>query len=209
MDCGPPGPSVQGILQARILEKVATPSSQGSSPPRDGTPVSCIASRFFTIWAIGKSLIIVIALQCCISFCCTTMRISYIRVCACIYTSLYPLPPTLPISPLYLITAHWAELPVLRRSFPLAGCFTHGSVFTSLPCSQSIPPSPSPSGVHKSVLCVCVSVPALPIGPSVPFFWIPYICINIWYLFFSFWLTSLCMTDKTTILKRKKWEEGN
>ena len=153
---------------------------------------------------MGKSLIIVIALQCCISFCCTTMRISYIRVCACIYTSLYPLPPTVPISPLSHHSAlSWA--PCSSRSFPLAGCFTHGGVFTSLPCSQSIPPSPSPSGVHKSVLCVCVSVPALPIGLSVPFFWIPYICINIWYLFFSFWLTSLCTADKTTILKRKKW----
>ena len=29
------------------------------------------------------------------------------------------------------------------------------------------------------------------LGSSVPFFWIPYICVNIWYLLFSFWLTSL------------------
>ena len=29
------------------------------------------------------------------------------------------------------------------------------------------------------------------IGLSVPSLWIPYICINIWYLFF--WLTSLCI----------------
>ena len=28
-DCSPPGPSVQGILQARILEWVAMPSSRG------------------------------------------------------------------------------------------------------------------------------------------------------------------------------------
>ena len=40
MDCSPPGSSVHGILQARILERVATPSSRGSSPPRDGTWVS-------------------------------------------------------------------------------------------------------------------------------------------------------------------------
>ena len=31
MDCSPPGSSVQGILQARILEWVAVPSSKGSS----------------------------------------------------------------------------------------------------------------------------------------------------------------------------------
>ena len=36
-DSGPPGPSVRGILQARILEWGATPSSKGSSPPRQGT----------------------------------------------------------------------------------------------------------------------------------------------------------------------------
>ena len=34
-DCSPPGSSVHGTLQARILEWVATPSSRGSSQPRD------------------------------------------------------------------------------------------------------------------------------------------------------------------------------
>ena len=37
MDCSPPGSSVHGILQARILERVAMPSSRGSSRPRDWT----------------------------------------------------------------------------------------------------------------------------------------------------------------------------
>ena len=40
-----------GILQARILEWVAMPSFRGSSQPRDRTRVSCVAGRFFTIWA--------------------------------------------------------------------------------------------------------------------------------------------------------------
>jgi len=35
MDCGPPGSSVRGILQARILEWVAMPSSRGASQHRD------------------------------------------------------------------------------------------------------------------------------------------------------------------------------
>ena len=38
MDCSPPHSSVHGILQARILEGVAMPSSRGSSRPRDRTP---------------------------------------------------------------------------------------------------------------------------------------------------------------------------
>ena len=45
----PPGSSVHGILQARILEWVAIPFSRGSSPPRDQTQVSCTAGMFFTI----------------------------------------------------------------------------------------------------------------------------------------------------------------
>ena len=39
-DCSLPGSSVHGILQARILEWVAMPSSRGSSLPRDRTQVS-------------------------------------------------------------------------------------------------------------------------------------------------------------------------
>ena len=35
MDCSPPGSSVRGILQARILEWVAISSSRGSSQPGD------------------------------------------------------------------------------------------------------------------------------------------------------------------------------
>ena len=43
MDCSPPGSSVPGILQARILEWVAIFFSRGSSQPRDRTHISCIA----------------------------------------------------------------------------------------------------------------------------------------------------------------------
>ena len=45
----PPGSSVPGILQGRILEWVAIPFSKGSSQPRDQTQVSCIAGRLFTV----------------------------------------------------------------------------------------------------------------------------------------------------------------
>ena len=55
MDCGPPGSSAHGILQARILEWIAMPSSRGFSQHRDRTQDSCIAGRFFTIWATGAA----------------------------------------------------------------------------------------------------------------------------------------------------------
>ena len=47
MDCSPPGSSVHGILQEGILERVAMPSSRGSSRPRDQT-------RFSSVSCIGK-----------------------------------------------------------------------------------------------------------------------------------------------------------
>ena len=48
MDCSPPGSSVPGIVQARILKWVAMPSSRGSSQP---------TSRMSSALAGGSSLI--------------------------------------------------------------------------------------------------------------------------------------------------------
>ena len=42
MDYNPPGSSLHGILQARILEWVAMPFFRGSSQPRDGTHTSYV-----------------------------------------------------------------------------------------------------------------------------------------------------------------------
>ena len=55
MDCITPGSSVHGILQERILEWVAIPFSRGSSLPRGYTWVSCMAGRFFTVWATREA----------------------------------------------------------------------------------------------------------------------------------------------------------
>ena len=49
MDCSPPSSSVRGILQARILEWVAMPSSKGSFWPRNRTQVSYAVDGFFAI----------------------------------------------------------------------------------------------------------------------------------------------------------------
>ena len=57
MDCSPPGSSVLGIFQARILEWVAISFSRGSSQHRYQTCVSCVSSiagGFFTCWAIRE-----------------------------------------------------------------------------------------------------------------------------------------------------------
>ena len=55
--CDPMVYTVHGILQSRILERVAFPFSRGSSQPRDQTQVSHIAGRFFTSWATREALL--------------------------------------------------------------------------------------------------------------------------------------------------------
>ena len=55
LDYSPPGSSVHGILQARMLEWVAISSSVGSSWPRDGTRISHTAGRFFIHWATWEA----------------------------------------------------------------------------------------------------------------------------------------------------------
>ena len=58
MNCSPPGSSVHGILQARMLQWEAMPVSRGSSWPRDRTCVfcvSCIAAGFFYPWATREA----------------------------------------------------------------------------------------------------------------------------------------------------------
>ena len=57
MDCNPLGCPDHGILQARILEWVATPSFRGSSRSKDPSLVSCTsctAGRLFIAEPPGK-----------------------------------------------------------------------------------------------------------------------------------------------------------
>ena len=58
VDYSPPGSSVHGILQASILERVAMPSSRGSSRPREPTRISCVSCtgrQILCHGAIGKA----------------------------------------------------------------------------------------------------------------------------------------------------------
>ena len=50
MDYSPPGSSIHGTLQARILDWVAIAFSGGFFWLRDQTWVTCIAGRFFIVW---------------------------------------------------------------------------------------------------------------------------------------------------------------
>ena len=57
MNCSLPVSSDHGILQARILEWVAMPSSKGSSQPRDRTCISYIAGRFLLLSHWGSAIV--------------------------------------------------------------------------------------------------------------------------------------------------------
>ena len=50
-----PGSSVHGVLQARILERVAISFSRGSSWPGYRTQVSRISGRRFNLWATREA----------------------------------------------------------------------------------------------------------------------------------------------------------
>ena len=63
-------------------------------------------------------------------------------------TQMPPIPPT--VSALQVIREHWAELPVLHSSFPLASYFTHDTVYISLPL-ETRPDSPGEPGCNPEI----------------------------------------------------------
>ena len=101
MNCSPPGSSLHGILQARILEGVAMPFSRGSSRPRDQTWVSCgscTAAGLFTTEPQGKSHPEYMLLL---------SRFSHVRLCATLEMTAHQALPSLGFSR----QEHWSGLP--------------------------------------------------------------------------------------------------
>ena len=95
---------------------------------------------------------------------------------------------------------------MLYSSFPLATYFTHGMVCISVLTSQFIPSFPCPPCVHMSSLYVCISIPALQRGSTVPFFKIPHLCINLSYSFTLRAPRSLLYFFRTEIyFHQNKW----
>ena len=62
---------------------------------------------------------------------------------------------------------HWAELPVLYSRLPLVICFTHDSVYMSMPLSPFMHLLLPPLCPQAHPLC---AIPAWQVGSSVPFF---------------------------------------
>ena len=67
MDCSPPGSSIHGILQARILEwDSRDPFSSESSRPSDQTQVSCISGRSLTAGATRSHIYVYVYVYVCV-----------------------------------------------------------------------------------------------------------------------------------------------
>ena len=77
IDCRPPGSSVHGVFQERILEWLAISFSRGSSQLRDWTCISCIDRWILHHWATWEA-----------SLCCSMKWIIYKYVCVCVYIPL-------------------------------------------------------------------------------------------------------------------------
>ena len=106
----------------------------------------------------------IIALPCCISFCCRTKWISRKYTCIPYLLSLPPTPP--PSPPIW--SSQSSELSSLCYTATSHQLF-YACVYMSVLTSQLFHPL-SPNCVHGSVRYICISIPVLQIGSSVPFF---------------------------------------
>ena len=147
-----PGFSVHGILQARILEWVAMPSSRGSSRPRDQTQVPCIGRQIIYHLSHQGSLIHSCFYRICktLSRCDSASRAQYLELplslapkalspalqlthrsgllLRCQTSELLAVPPG---APLYL---EWGSLGLRSQPHPDFPCFTcHASPHISCP----------------------------------------------------------------------------
>ena len=113
MDCRPPGSSVQGILQARILEPVPCPPP-GDLPDSDQTHVSYgswIVGGFFTTEQPGKPCVSTL-------HACMLSRFSHVRLCATPWTAAHQTP----LSTGFSRQEYWSGLPFPSLGYSLWDC---------------------------------------------------------------------------------------
>ena len=125
------------------------------------------------------------------------------------------LPPPFPYPPSGSSQCTSPKQPVSYIELGLVIHFIYDIIHVSMPFSQIIPLSPSPTE-SKRLFCTSVSlllsriqgyryhlsifhIYAFYICVCVCVCYIPYICISILYWYFSFWLTSLCIIGSSFI----------
>ena len=123
--------------------------------------VSTLSYFLFLNWSI-------VALQFCIGFCFTTKWIIYIYTYIPSFLGLPPPPPHLTHLG-HLRAPRWAPWDI--QQFPTSYLFFTWECILSILTSQFTPASPSPKPVSTCPFSyVCIYIPVLQIGSSVPFF---------------------------------------
>ena len=174
MDWSPPGSSLLGILQARILEWVTISFFKGSSRPRDQTWVSCIADRYFTAEPPGKP-------------CQSVSSVAQSSPTLCDPTDCST--PSLPIHhqlPEFTQThVHWVG-GAIQPSHPLSSLVPFSSCLQYFPASESFPMSQLFASSSQSI-GASASISVLPMNIQG---WFP-VGLNDWISLLSKELSSL------------------
>ena len=119
-----------------------------------------------------------------------------IRVCVCVCVSVSTSSPPPPDPSPVGHHRVWSWAPCAVQQLPTSYLFYHGSVHMSTLLSQFVPPA---LPLYPHICSLCLHLYFFPANKFICTIFLDsvYICINIQYLFFSFWLTSLCVTDST------------
>ena len=123
----PPGYSVHGIHQARILEWVVILFSRGASQPRGQTCVYHISGRFFSIWATREV----------VPMCGVLSHFSRVWLCVTLWTSAYQVSLSMGFSR----KEYWSGLPC-----PSPGDLPDLGIEPGSPALQARSLLPEPSG---------------------------------------------------------------
>ena len=113
MDCSPPGSSVHGIFQARILEWVATSFFRESSQTRNQTHVSCFAGESLPLCHLG-SPVSGVQHSNSVMHACVLCRFSCVQLFATLSTS--SLPGSSVHGILQVIILEWVAMPSSKGS---------------------------------------------------------------------------------------------
>jgi len=160
MDCSPPGSSVHGIYQARILEWVAISSFMRSFQPRNQTHIPCISHIDKWIlyhWATWK------AWHTNLSCCCCSVALSCLTLCdpmGCImpgFPVLHHLPELAQTHVHWVCNAIQPSHPLVPfssclQSFPASGSFPMMTLQIRWPKYWSFSFSMSPSNEYSGLI---------------------------------------------------------